>query len=75
MISAGGKTSVVLSAHHRHRLFKTTIISKFCEAQLNLEMTVIVLRYKKPAQQNLYHAYTILVYIFLMIRKTFCKQV
>lgn len=65
MTSAGGKTSVALTTHHRGSLYKTTIISKLYAAQLNSGMKVIFSGYKKPAQQNLYYAFTILVNLLI----------
>lgn len=40
MTSAGGKTSVALTTHHRSSLYKTTIISKSYAAQLHSGMKV-----------------------------------
>lgn len=49
MISAGGKTSVALSTHHRDSLYRTITTSKLYAVQLNSGIKVAVSRYKKPA--------------------------
>ena len=63
MTSAGGKTPVVLTIHHRGSLYKTTILSKLYAAQLNSGMKVIFSGYKKSAHQNLHYAFTVLAHI------------